>query len=129
MRVTMIDRWLIMMALICFLLLAAPEGAYGATCDQNCRHVKIYQVDLGAFTDCWHLQDGDCRPCTPARNGFCADTNLPGVGTCTKENGNQKVAFATGCSAVCTIVPPLAWFEAKGGTPGMFVNTGGLQCE
>src|SRR5262245_21079639 len=116
MRITMVDRWLLLGCLLCMLVVGASGDLFSA-CDNKCCHVQWYFEDVGTSPiDCFDLTEVDCWPCASGvAPGSCDDKNLPGKDTCRPNEGKTiKRSKATGCALKCTLAP-LGLAEAKAG--------------
>lgn len=100
MRVTMFDRWLLLLSLVCMLMACAVEKA-SAACDDKCREVMwLRQENLDKSVSCYDFKDATCQYCYIGGN--CDSVNGPGKGVCT-DMGKVECSMAEDCKIVCTL--------------------------
>jgi hypothetical protein len=108
MRVTTLDRCLLMLCLVCALTAAGVQSA-SAACDQKCREIKSAMSDLSGT--CLYYDLKTCLWC--GIDGSCSDMNGPGINEC-EEDGKTDMTVYEDCHPTC---PPGSgfWMEANSG--------------
>jgi len=123
MRLTILDRFLLLVIFASIGFCFFDRTVMAITCDNKCHYVSVAALDNGNGTYvCRVEQTADCWPCTSG--GTCDQTAPPNVGTCTLSNGNQMASKGTTCKLACAL-PPNEHTQGIG-SGGTLMNFGGI---